>query len=87
MQLTINTTPQIVISRELIDVGSARAAVNGEVPSMSVRLDNARGDLTSLFAVPPLRARAQVISAGSLLFSGQVQGVTLGAEITVDLES
>lgn len=86
--LTLHTTPPIVLTREILALGTARSAVNGEVPSMAVRLDNARGDLTTLFAVPPLRARAVVTDAAGLtLFTGQVQAVTLAAEITLDLES
>lgn len=86
--LTIHTTPQIVLSTEILDLGPARSAVNGEVPSISARLDNARGELTSRFAVPPLRARAQITdAAGRRLFDGQVQAVTLGAEITLELEA
>lgn len=86
--LTIHTTPPIVLSREILDLGPARAALNGEVPSISARLDNARGELTTLFAVPPLRARAQITDrAGATLFSGQVQAVALGAEIALELEA
>lgn len=87
--LTIHTTPPIVLTEtDILDLGPARSAVNGEVPSISARLDNARGELTGLFRVPPLRARAQLVDgAGALLFNGQVQAVELGAEITLELEA
>lgn len=86
--LTINTTPPIVLSTEILDLGPARSAVNGEVPSVSVRLDNARGELTALLARPPLRARATLVDgAGAVIFDGLVQSVSLGAEAVLELES
>lgn len=88
MILTLHTTPPITLSApDLVEVGPETLRLNGEVPNMSVRLDNARGQLTEQFAVPPLRARAVLVSNGETLFEGQVQAVEMAAEITLELEA
>lgn len=87
IEITIDTVPPIVIAEpQLLDGGIARAALNGEVPNVEVAFDNARGELTEVFAVPPLRARATVTRDGQPLFAGVVQAVRIAATITVTLE-
>ena len=87
IEITIDTVPPIVIAEpQLLDVGTERAALNGEVPAVEVTLDNARGELTELFALPPLRARATVSRDGLPLFTGVVQVVRVAATIAVTLE-
>lgn len=86
--LTLSTVPPMVLrSPTLVDVGSEYAALNGEVPSMTVTLENGRGQLTGRFADPPLRALAKLQRAGVVVFIGRVQAITLAAEIMLTLES
>lgn len=89
MILTLHTTPPITLAApDLVEVGPETLRLNGEVPNMSVRLDNARGQLTEQFAVPPLRARAVLATGdGEILFEGQVQAVEMAGEITLELEA
>lgn len=87
IEITIDTVPPIVLAEpQLLDVGTERAALNGEVPNVEVTFDNARGELTELFALPPLRARATLTRDGLPLFTGVVQAVRLAAVIAVSLE-
>lgn len=85
MTLRINTTPPLELA--VLDAGPQRAALNGEVPNISVTLDNARGDVTELLAVPPLRARAELREGGATLFAGTVQSVSLAEVATLGLEA
>jgi hypothetical protein len=87
IEISIATVPPIVLAEpQLLDVGTERAALNGEVPNVEVTFDNARGELTELFALPPLRARATLTRDGLPLFTGVVQAVRLAAVISVSLE-
>jgi hypothetical protein len=87
-RLLIEATPPLVFDAALLrDVGAQNAGLNGETPNMSVTLDNTHGHLTTLFAVPPLRARAFFEIDGALFFEGRIQSVTLGAHITLILEA
>lgn len=87
IEISIDTVPPIVLAEPaLLDVGTERAALNGEVPAVEVTFDNARGELTELFALPPLRARATVTRNGLPLFAGVVQAVRMASTITVSLE-
>lgn len=85
MQLYIDTVPPRLL--DVLDAGPQRAALNGEVPSVSVTLDNARGEAAGLLAVPPLRARAELREGGITLFVGTVQSVSLDDVATLALES
>ena len=80
---------QIVLrDRQIISVGPEHQAAGGEVPNMSVELDNARGQHTRLFARPPLGATATLAdTTGATLFAGRVQSVTCSGTITVELEA
>lgn len=85
MTLRINTTPALELA--VLDAGPQRAALNGEVPSVSVTLDNARGGITELLTVPPLRARAELQEHGATIFAGTVQSVSLAEVATLGLEA
>jgi hypothetical protein len=84
MTLRVETVPPVVFA--VLDAGPQRAAINGEVPSVSVVLDNARGEAAARLAVPPLRARAQLLLDGVAVFVGSVQAVTLAEVATLALE-
>lgn len=87
IEISIATVPPIVLAEPaLLDVGTERAALNGEVPALEVTFDNARGDLTELFALPPLRARATITRDGLALFTGVVQAVRMASTIVISLE-
>ena len=83
-QLRIETVPPVVL--DVLETGAERAALNGEVPSVAVVLDNARGEAAARLAVPPLRARAQLLVDGVAVFVGSVQTVTLAEVAPLALE-
>jgi hypothetical protein len=85
MTLTLATVPPLVF--DVLEAGAQRAALNGEVPSVTVTIDNARGDAAARLALPPLRARATLADAGEVLFVGTVQSVTLDAVASLSLEA
>lgn len=87
--LTLFTVPLLQWSEPAItSVGPEHAAVNGEVPNMTVTVDNALGQHTAAVAVSQLlRLRAELEYAGQRLFAGAVQAVSLGSEITLELEA
>ncbi len=86
--LIVHTVPPRVFSwPDLIDVGDEQSAVNGEVPNITITLDNARGQVTPLLADPPLRAAATLTERGMTIFNGRVQAVSLGATATITLEN
>ena len=80
MRLSIG---DIVMTLDPATLGPERSAADGEVPSVSMTLDNARGQLTRLFVPPPLGA--EVLLDGVHL--GRVQAVTLGGQISVEVEA
>lgn len=75
------------IDRGITDVGAEHQSSSGEVPSLRVVLDNARGQLTQGFCPPPLGAPAVLYAEGGEVFAGTVQAVTLGATIDVEIEA
>lgn len=85
MQLVIDSVPPLVLP--VLDAGPQRSAINGEVPSLSATVDNARGEAAGLLTVPPLRARAELRDGADLLFVGTVQAVELDAVATITVES
>ena len=85
MRLEIAAIPPIVI--EPVEAGPLRAALNGEIPNLSVSADNGRGQWSEVLAVPPLRASAVLWADDVVLFAGSVQAVGLGPSVTVDLEA
>lgn len=88
-ELTLHTVPPFVFSGyDVAAVGQSDAAINGELPHLSITLDNARGDHTqTLAAADVLRARADLLQDGVAIFAGVVQAVTLGASVALDLEA
>ena len=80
MRLSIG---DIVMALDPATLGPERSAADGEVPSVSIVLDNARGQLTRLFTPPPLGV--EVLLDGVPL--GRVQAVTLGGQISVEVEA
>ena len=86
MRLVIASMPPIELHP--LDADSLRAGAGGEVPNIAVRLDNARGELTSLLADPPLRAPATLYDLdGTVIITGAVHAVTLAAEAVIDIEA
>lgn len=87
--LHIATTPPLVWTEpDITAVGSERSAINGEVPNMAITIDNARGQHTAALAASSvLRLRAQLLLDGVAVFSGAVQSVGVGAEISIDIEA
>ena len=87
--LNITAMPPLQWSEpEITAIGPQHKAINGEVPNMTVSIDNARGQHTAAVAVSNLlRLRAELLLDGSSVFAGSVQAVSLGAEITIELEA
>ena len=81
--------------RRLANVGTIRRPLQvgggSENANTSIAMDNGDGRLTALFATPPFRRRAVIadVSTGTAvrLFTGTVTRVTLGPEITLELEA
>jgi len=88
-QLTIAATPPLQLSEpDITAIGAEHSAINGEVPNMTVTIDNARGQHTAaVVASNLLRLRATLERDGTSVFVGAVQGVTVGAEIIFELEA
>lgn len=88
MILRILSVPELVFEApELLSVGDDAAGLNGEVPNVTVILDNADGGLTELFVDPPLLAESVLLDGEVEQFRGRVRGVRLAQEITVELEA
>lgn len=87
--LTLYTVPPITFDgADVAAVGESNAAINGELPSLPITIDNARGDHTQVLAAADLlRARADLREAGVLIFAGAVQTVSLGAAVVLELEA
>lgn len=87
--LTLATTPPLSWSGpEITGAGDEHAAINGETPNLSVRIDNALGQHTAaLAAAAPLRVRAVLRLAGAVMFEGSVQSVRIADEVTIDIEA
>ena len=84
MILYIDSAPPLELA--VLDAGTLRSSVAGEVPGMSVTLDNARGEVAELLKVPPLRARATLTEGTEVIFNGRVQSVALSAVASIHLE-
>jgi hypothetical protein len=87
--LTLATVPPLEWSAlEIMSVGPEHGAINGEVPNMSVTIDNARGQHTAAVAVSNvLRLRAELTYSGKSVFAGAVQAVSVDSGITFSLEA
>lgn len=87
--LTIFSVPPLHWSEpDITAIGQEQSAINGEVPNMSVTIDNARGQHTvPVVASNVLRLRAELLLDGNTVFTGAVQAVNVGAEINIELEA
>ncbi len=87
--LTILTTPPLAWTEpEVIQLGAEQSAINGEVPNMTISIDNARGQNTvAVVASNILRVRAELSDGAQVVFSGAVQAVSIGPELTIELEA
>lgn len=70
------------IGRSVSELGTGT-----ENSSLSIAIDNARGQSTELFANPPLRRRVIVDIDGETYFDGQLVRVRVGGLIELELES
>lgn len=88
-ELRIHTVPMLLYrGRELVEVGQEHSAMNGEVPGLTVTVDNARGQHTQqVAAVEVLRVAAELWRDADLAYAGVVQSVVLGAAIEFGLEA
>ncbi len=87
--LTISSVPPLQWSEpDITAIGPEHSAINGEVPNMTVTIDNARGQHTAAVAASNvLRLRADLQLDGRSVFDGAVQAVAIGAEIIIELEA
>lgn len=87
--LIITAVPPLQWSEpDITAIGTEHSAINGEVPNMTVTIDNARGQHTAAVAASNvLRLRAELLLDGHSVFAGAVQAVAIGAEITIELEA
>lgn len=75
----------------LLGIGTVRRALNGENANVTLTLDNSRGQLTALLALPPLRARATVYldenGVQSAVLAGLIMSVRMGETVELSVES
>ena len=87
MSLAIHTTPPSVFGREIISVSNLRRALGGQSPTTEITLDNSLGQLTQLFTIPPIRARATLTRDGFKPITGVVQAVSMSSTLVITLET
>ncbi len=86
--LTLSTEPPQVFSLpQLISVGALHRPLGGENANVSVELDNARGQLTALFADPPLLCEVALSRDGEVLLRGSLSSVRLGSAVQLTVEA
>ena len=77
----------------LISLGTLRRPLSrpnfatAQTANLSVRLDNAGGDLSREFATPPLLVVARVMDDDDEVFSGVITDVDLSAECSISIEA
>ena len=69
----------------LQSVSERRIALDSEAPSVTIILDNRRGEAGQILSDPPLRAEVQIVRDGILWFRGALAAVELAeqARLTV----
>lgn len=87
--LTILSAPPLQWSGlEINSLGPEQSAINGEVPNMAVAIDNTIGQHTVAVTVSSvLRQRAELVQDGVVVFAGAVQAMSVGSQITFELEA
>ena len=87
MKVTIHTPDPIEFEPPLLeDVGPERSELTGETATMTIYLDNARGDITAALSDPPLRT-ACTIERDGIVRSGVLQAVTLATRAQLRIET
>ncbi len=86
--LTLDTVPPLNFSPpRLIDVGALHRPLGGENANVSVDLDNGRGQLTSVFADPPLLCSAVLMRDGAVLLRGSLSAARIGSTVQLTVEA
>ena len=86
--ITLSTEPPLSFSPpQLISVGALHRPLGGENANVSVELDNARGQLTGLFADPPLLCEVTLTRDSDTLLRGSLSSVRLGATVQLTVEA
>lgn len=87
--LTIHTVPPLQWAEPaVIGLGAEQSSINGEMPNMTVTVDNAQGQNTvPVVASGILRVRAELHDGSRVVFQGAVQACTIGSTITIELEA
>lgn len=86
--LTLATEPPLSFSPpQIISVGALHRPLGGENANVSVELDNARGQLTSLFADPPLLCEVTLTRDSDTLLRGSLSAVRLGSTVQLTMEA
>jgi len=71
----------------LVGIGTIRRPLGGENANVSIEIDNARGNLTALFADPPLLVGATLYRDAEILLAGTVGSIAMGSTIQVGVEA
>ncbi len=86
--ITLSTEPPLIfIPPQLISVGALHRPLGGENANVSVELDNARGQLTALFADPPLLCEVALTRDDDVLLRGSLSAVRLGSAVQLTVEA
>jgi hypothetical protein len=86
--LTLATEPPLSFSPpQIISVGALHRPLGGENANVSVDLDNGRGQLTSVFADPPLLCSAVLMRDGAVLLRGSLSAARIGSTVQLTVEA
>jgi hypothetical protein len=61
--------------------------LGGENANVSVELDNGRGQLTAVFADPPLLCGAALMRDGDVLLRGSLSAVRISSTVQLTIEA
>lgn len=64
----------------LLAVTERRISLDNEAPSVSITLDNRRGEASAVLADPPLRAEVSILLDDAVWFRGALSSVELAAQ-------
>jgi hypothetical protein len=86
--LTLATEPPLSFSPpQLNSVGALHRPLGGENANVSVELDNGRGQLTAVFADPPLLCSAVLMRDGAVLLRGSLSAARIGSTVQLTVEA
>jgi len=71
----------------LLDISRIRADTGGGNATVSITLDNSTGEMTTLFADPPIMEQLLLMDGEEILFDGVVKSVSMADTCTLSAEA